>query len=126
MIFTLIVALILAIVSVAVALQNSRVVPFTFFSLHWNGPFAIFILASLAIGMVIGILVMVPGAIKNAITISRHRKQIDGMQKSMREQGQLVSKPEPVAPSLPPAPPVASSPSTPAASTPEEPEQIEE
>ncbi len=128
MIFTLIVALILAIVSVAFALQNSAVIKVAFFTLKMEGPFALFILSSLAIGVVIGILVMVPSAIKNAITISRHRKQIDGLQKSAREQGQVVSKPEPVASPVPPlaAPASSPSPSTPAASAAEEPEQIEE
>ena len=71
MIFTLIVALILAIVSVIFALQNSDVIEVVFFSLKMEGPFALFILASLAIGVVIGILVMVPSVIKNALTISR-------------------------------------------------------
>ncbi len=123
MIFTLIVALILAIVSVAFALQNSDIIQVAFFTLKMEGPFALFILSSLAIGVVIGILVMVPTVIKNAFLISRSRKQIDGLQKSMREQGQVVSKAEPT-----PVPPAASapSPSTPAASTDGEPEQIEE
>jgi len=123
MIFTLIVALILAIVSVAFALQNSDIIQVAFFTLKMEGPFALFILSSLAIGVVIGILVMVPTVIKNAFLISRSRKQIDGLQKSMREQGQVVSKAEPT-----PVPPAASvpSPSTPAASTDGELEQIEE
>ena len=123
MIFTLIVALILAIVSVAFALQNSDIIQVAFFTLKMEGPFALFILSSLAIGVVIGILVMVPTVIRNAFLISRSRKQIDGLQKSMLEQGQVVSKPEPM-----PVPPAASAPSisTPAVSADGEPEQIEE
>jgi putative membrane protein len=106
MIFTLIVALILAVVSVVFALQNPDVIKVSFFTLKMEGPFALFILASLAIGAVIGILVMVPSVIKNAITISRHRKQIDGLQKSMKEMAPpaevtpkpQMTAPEPVAP----------------------------
>jgi uncharacterized integral membrane protein len=117
MIFTLIVALVLAIVSVIFALQNSDVIKVVFFSLKMEGPFALFVLASLAIGVVIGILVMVPSVIKNAITISRHRKQIDGLQKSLKEQTPPVIKQPAPAPEIPvPAVPP----------TPEAPEQIEE
>lgn len=119
MIFTLIVALVLAIVSVIFALQNSDVIKVVFFSLKMEGPFALFILASLAIGVVIGILVMVPSVIKNAITISRHRKRIDGLEKSLtlKEQTPPVIKPPAPAPEIPaPA----------AATTSEAPEQIEE
>lgn len=114
MIFTLIVALILAIVSVVFALQNSDVVEVVFFSLKMEGPFALFILASLVIGVVIGILVMVPGVIKNALTLSRTRKQVDAMQKSLKEQ-------------VPLAPPVTR-PQAPASgvSLTDEPDQIEE
>ena len=122
MIFTLIVALILAIVSVVFALQNSDVIEVVFFSLKMEGPFALFILASLAIGVVIGILVMVPSVIKNALTISRSRKQIDGLQKSLREQ---------VPPAAPVVPAVQVTRPQPRASAPEvsltdEPDQIEE
>ncbi len=126
MVFTLIVALLLALVSVIFALQNAVVVQVAFFAFKMKQPFAVFILASLAIGVIIGVLLMVPGAIKNAITISRHRKQIDGLQKSIKEQIPPVVKPQTTPPSMPaPASPVSTV--GPVTSTPDEaPEPIEE
>jgi uncharacterized integral membrane protein len=93
MVFTLIVALALAVLSVIFALQNPGSISAEFFSLKMHGPLALFMLAGIGIGIVIGILVMIPNAIKNTIAISRHRKHIDGLEKSLKEQQAQVQPP---------------------------------
>jgi uncharacterized integral membrane protein len=106
MVFTLIVVLVLSVLSVIFALQNTTAISAAFFSLKMHGPLAVFVLASIGIGIVIGVLIMVPNAIKNAFTISRHRKQIDGLEKSLKEQQARITEPkiyapEPVTPAMP-------------------------
>jgi len=106
MIVTLLVALVLAIVSVIFALQNAYAVKVTFFALETRQPFALFILASLGVGALIGILVMLPGVIRRSITLTRQRKQIEGLNKSLKEAQMAV---------VPPPPPITTPPAEPAA-----------
>ncbi|HVN15095.1 MAG TPA: lipopolysaccharide assembly protein LapA domain-containing protein [Anaerolineales bacterium] len=92
MILILAIALILAVFSVIFALQNPVVVTATFFSFQMKGPLALFVLAGIGIGLVIGILVMLPSALKNAVVISRHRKQIGNLEKSLEEHKAKVAE----------------------------------
>jgi len=108
MVFTLIVVLVLSVLSVIFALQNTIAISAAFFGLKMHGPLAVFVLASIGIGIVIGVLVMVPNVIKNAIIISRHRKHIDGLEKSLKEQKAQITEPKVPAPE-PTAPIVSAS-----------------
>ncbi|MGA7192584.1 MAG: lipopolysaccharide assembly protein LapA domain-containing protein [Anaerolineales bacterium] len=85
-IFILILALILAIVAVAFALQNPLIVTATFFTLSMKGSLALFVLIGVGVGIVIGVLAMLPSVLKGALTVSRHRKQINTLEKSLNEQ----------------------------------------
>src|SRR5512139_2583134 len=114
MVFTLIVVLVLSVLSVIFALQNTTAISAAFFSLKMHGPLAVFVLASIGIGILIGVLIMVPNAIKNAFTVSSHRKHIDGLEKSLTEQQAQLTEPkstppEPITPAMP-APEEASQP----------------
>jgi uncharacterized integral membrane protein len=113
MIVTLVVVLVLAILSVIFALQNATVIKAAFLGLQMQGPLAVFVLAGVGIGMIIGVLMMTPNAVRNAIVLSRQRKQIDGLEKSLKEEQARVVEaklpisemPAPVAPvvTVPPA-----------------------
>ncbi len=92
MILILAIALVLAVLSVIFALQNPAVVTATFFTLQMKGPLALFVLAGIGIGLVIGVLVMLPGVLKSAVTISRHRKQIGSLEKSLEEHKARVAE----------------------------------
>jgi lipopolysaccharide assembly protein A len=85
-IFILILALILAIVAVAFALQNPLIVIATFFTLNMKGSLALFVLIGVGVGFVIGVLAMLPSVLKAALTVSHHRKQISKLEKSLNEQ----------------------------------------
>ena len=85
-IFILILALILAVVAVAFALENPAIVTASFFSLHMRGSLALFVLIGVGVGILIGVLAMLPSVLKGVITVSRHRKHISTLEKSLNEQ----------------------------------------
>lgn len=85
-IFILVLALILAIVAVVFALQNPTVVTAVFFALSMKGPLALFVLGGVGVGILIGVLAMLPSVLRNAMRISQHRREISGLQKSLDAQ----------------------------------------
>jgi len=99
MVFTLILALAFAIVAVIFALQNTEVVTVAFFSLSYEGSLALVILVAVALGILIGVLVMAPGNIKNRISSSRNRKKIGSLEASLDEhKSKLAELEKPVPP----------------------------
>ena len=85
-VFVLILALILAIVAVAFALQNPLIVTATFFTVSMKGSLALFVLIGVGVGFLIGVLAMLPTVLKGVLTVSRHRKHISTLEKSLNEQ----------------------------------------
>ncbi|MBI3164926.1 MAG: LapA family protein [Anaerolineales bacterium] len=73
---TFIFAFALAFAAAFFALQNPALVMGNFFGLAIQASLAVFVLAGLAVGFLIGVLVMLPGRIKSGIANSRHRKKI--------------------------------------------------
>ncbi|MGD8403897.1 MAG: LapA family protein [Anaerolineales bacterium] len=99
MIFTLILALAFAIVAVIFALQNTEVVTVAFFSLSYEGSLALVILVAVALGILIGVLVMTPGNIRNKISSTRNRKKVSSLEASLDEQkSKLAALEKPVPP----------------------------
>ena len=112
----LIVALLIAVVAVIFALQNSITVTISFLAWEITGSLSLVLLITLAIGALIGLLVLAPTAIKNTITVSNNRKRIGILEKELGEQKLRIAdleKPRPALSSPEPArPDPASSPST--------------
>ncbi len=104
----LIVALLIAAIAVIFALQNTMLVTISFFTWTVTGSLSLVLLITLALGVVIGLLVLAPSAIKNTIQVSGHRKRISALEKELEEHKAKVAelqKPKPVAPpSEPPKP----------------------
>ena len=101
----LIVALVIAVIAVVFALQNSLTVTITFFVWKVTGSLSLVLLITLAIGAVIGMLVLAPSAIKNSLAVSGHRKRIGALEKELDEHKAKVAelqKPKPVTPPTPP------------------------
>jgi uncharacterized integral membrane protein len=99
--FYLIVALLIAVVAVIFALQNTLLITISFFAWKVTGSLSLVLLVTLAIGVVIGLLVLAPSAIKNTIQVSGHRKRIDILEKELDEHKAKVAelqKPKPVTP----------------------------
>jgi lipopolysaccharide assembly protein A len=104
LILTLVIALAFAILAVIFALANPVIVTMSFLGREVEGSLALFILLGVVIGVVMGMLVMVPGTIKHSLELRNHRKRIDGLEKSLDEQKvkvkaeRIISVPEVPAP----------------------------
>lgn len=97
----LIVALVIAVIAVVFALQNTLTVTITFFVWTVTGSLSLILLVTLAIGAVIGMLVLAPSTVKNSLAASGHRKRIGALEKELDEHKTKVAelqKPKPVAP----------------------------
>ncbi len=106
----LILALIIAAVAVVFAVQNAMTVTITFFAWKVTGSFSLVLLATLIIGVLIGLLVLAPSAIRNRLTVSSHRKRIGLLEKELDDHRQKVAelqkpKPEMPQPEAAPTPP---------------------
>jgi uncharacterized integral membrane protein len=103
----LIFALLIAVVAVVFALQNTITVTISFLAWKVTGSLSLVLLVTLAIGAVIGLLVLAPSAIKNSIAVSGHRKRIGSLEKELDEHKARVAelqKPKAETPAPPPEP----------------------
>lgn len=94
MVFTLILALAIAIVAVIFALQNPTLVTVSLFGYEVEGSLALVILVTVAVGILIGVLVMAPGQIKSRLSNARNRKKISSLETSLEEQKSKLSQVE--------------------------------
>ncbi len=85
MIVSLIFTLVVVIVAVMFALENTTPVQVTFYSYAWQGPIGLFMLIALAIGIVLGILLMIPPLIGRSLEIVQHKRRISKLE---RQSGQ--------------------------------------
>lgn len=106
----LIVALVIAVIAVIFALQNAITVTISFLAWEVTGSLSLVLLITLAIGAVIGLLVLAPSAIKNSLTVSSNRKRIGALEHELEEQKARIAdleKPKPVTPSYEPPQPTS-------------------
>ncbi len=99
----LIVALVIAVLAVIFALQNSMLVTISFFSWTISGSLSLVLLATLAIGVLIGLLVLAPNLLKKTFKSSSQRKRIDALENEVSQHKAKVAelqKPVPT-PTLP-------------------------
>ena len=90
-VLTLILALTFAILAVIFALENAVLVTMSFFGREVEGSLALFILLAVILGVIIGMLVMVPGTVRHSLELRNHRRRIGDLEKSLDEQkGQIV------------------------------------
>lgn len=85
MIFALILALVVVIVMVFFALENPLIVSVSFFGYEVEGSLALFILAGMGIGVLIGALLVLPGRVQSSLSNARHRKKIGTLETSLEE-----------------------------------------
>lgn len=105
----LIFALVIAVIAVIFALQNTKTVTISFLAWQVTGSLSLVLLVTHAIGAVIGLLVLAPSAIKNRFAVSSHLKRITLLEKELDEHKAKVAelqKPKPVTlPDQPAEPP---------------------
>lgn len=90
----LILALIFAIMAVIFASQNPTIVTISFYRYSVEGSLAVVILLSVMIGIIIGTLIMTPGAVKRILELRSHRRKVGGLEKSLEEQKDKIAKAE--------------------------------
>ncbi len=81
----LILALVIAVLAVIFALQNVMTVVISFFAWHVTGSLSLVLLVTLAIGVVIGLLVLMPSLLKGSLQASGHRRRIDSLEKELAD-----------------------------------------
>ena len=86
MIFSLILALVIAILAVFFALENPTLVTISFFGYAVEGSLALFILISMGIGLLLGLLFMLPGRIKSGLSNAPSRKKIGSLEANLDEE----------------------------------------
>lgn len=87
----LILALVIAILAVIFALQNTATITVAFFAWKVTGSLSLVLLVSLAIGVLIGLLFLSPSFVKNSFQVSGHRKRIGLLEKELDDHKQNLA-----------------------------------
>ncbi|MFZ1041270.1 MAG: LapA family protein [Anaerolineales bacterium] len=76
MIVSLILTLVAVILAVMIALENTTLVQVTFFGYGVQGAVGLFLLIALGVGVVLGILLMLPALIGHSLTAMQSKRKI--------------------------------------------------
>jgi putative membrane protein len=101
----LIISLVIAVLAIIFALQNTAVTSVTFIVWTFTGSLALVLLVALAAGILISFLASMPTLIRDRLTISRQNKRLAELENSLAESQQKINdlQKEPVsAPEEPP------------------------
>ena len=85
MVFALTLALLMALLMVFFALENPTMVTVSLFGYAVQGSLALIVLVAMGVGVLIGLLVMLPGRIKSGLSNARSRKKIETLESSLEE-----------------------------------------
>jgi lipopolysaccharide assembly protein A len=96
----LILALVIAVLAVVFALQNSMLVTISFFSWTVSGSLSLVLLATLAIGVLIGLLVLSPTLLRETFKSSSQRKRIDALENEVSQHKAKVAELQKPVPTL--------------------------
>ena len=92
MIFTLILALAFAVVAVIFALGNTTEVTVIFMNWQVTESLALVLLVAVALGILIGVLLMLPGTIKRSLALSGEKKKLKGTEKELDKHKSKVTE----------------------------------
>lgn len=87
----IILALAIALGTVLFALQNTTRVVINFFGTQFQEPLALFLLITLAIGVLVGLLVLAPSMIRRSLKISQQNKQIQNLDYELQVKDQEIA-----------------------------------
>ena len=76
MLFTMIVVVIVAVLAVFFTSYNQTMIEVIFFGFPVQGTIGLFLVLALGLGVVLGILIMLPGLIGRTWTLSRHKRRL--------------------------------------------------
>jgi putative membrane protein len=87
----LLIALLIALIAVIFALQNTQVVSITFLAWTFQSSIALEMVVTLIAGVVVGILAMLPASIRSQLKISSKKKEKAGLEASLAQAQQQVA-----------------------------------
>ncbi len=87
----LLIALLIALIAVIFALQNTQVVSINFLAWTFQGSIALEMIVTLIAGVLVGILAMLPGSIRNQLQISSKKKEQAVLEVSLSQAQQQVA-----------------------------------
>jgi putative membrane protein len=115
----LILALLVAVVAVIFALQNPTAITVSFLVWKFDQSLALILLLALALGVIIGLLTILPSVIRSKWQLSARKKKIDALEKSLQEaRTKIDSQTQQISELEKPVIPADGSGSAPAADTP--------
>jgi GGDEF domain-containing protein len=88
--FLIILALVIALGTVLFALQNTTRIIINFFGAQFQEPLALVLLITLAIGILVGLLVLSPSVIRRSLQISSQRKHIQDLDYELQVKDQAI------------------------------------
>jgi lipopolysaccharide assembly protein A len=84
-------ALLIALIAVIFALQNTQVVSINFLAWTFQSSIALEMVVTLIAGVLVGILAMLPGSIRSQLQISSKKKEKAGLEASLAQAQQQVA-----------------------------------
>ncbi len=102
MIISVLLTLAVAIVAVMFALANTEPAHIVFYGYAVDGQVGLFMLIALGVGILLGILLMLPSLIGRTLTVARTRRKISELEAKPREVKPKEVKPKSVTPPPPP------------------------
>lgn len=82
----LILALLIAIVAVIFALQNTAAVTVSFFVWQFHESLALVLLLTIVVGVLIGIFTILPGSMRNRWRLTSQRKKMNNLEKMLQQE----------------------------------------
>ena len=96
----LIIALLIAVIAVIFALQNTLTITIAFFTWRVTGSLSLVLLVTLAIGVLIGLLFVAPSLLKHTFRASDQRKRIGALEKELEDHKAKLSELQKPAPAI--------------------------
>lgn len=93
-VFFIVLALIIAILAVIFAIQNAGIISVVFFSYSFEGSLALILLITFALGVLVGILLLLPYLIRAVVQMSRLSKENSALDEEDGEDDGFEADPE--------------------------------
>ena len=81
--FFIVLALVIAIVIVLFAVQNSVIVTVSLLSFHYNGSLALILVVVFTLGLFVGILISVPSLVRKSSDVREQKRRVKQLEESI-------------------------------------------
>jgi len=80
--FFIVLALLIALVIVLFAVQNSAIVTVSFLSFHYNGSLALILIVVFTLGLLTGILISIPSLLRKSSDLREQKRRVKQLEES--------------------------------------------